>query len=200
MTVKTPPMKPGRGRPRSAVAREAALRAARSLIEESGVTAVTMEAVAARAGVGKPTLYRSWPNAQALAMAALMHAEQPSPPALGDKSPIDAQRAQVQDLARRFASRAGRGAAVLVAMAEGETELSKAFRHHVILSSREGGRRLLEEASARGLLRDGLDLEVALDLIYGPLFFRLLLGRRPLDAAFAAEVFDQAMQGLRRQA
>src|SRR5690349_1217514 len=70
--VKEAAPKKARGRPRSEETRKAILRAARELLAEGGPGAVTMEAVAERAGVGKPTLYRSWPDRHAVAMAALM--------------------------------------------------------------------------------------------------------------------------------
>ena len=80
-----PSVKPGskskaepksRGRPRSTKAMKAILRAARKLLKEGGPAAVTMEAVAEHAGVGKPTLYRWWPNRHAVMMAALMEEEE----------------------------------------------------------------------------------------------------------------------------
>src|SRR5579864_9001228 len=61
-----------RGRPRSLEARRAILRAAHELLAEGGLSSVTIEGIADRAGVGKPTIYRTWPNANAVAMAALM--------------------------------------------------------------------------------------------------------------------------------
>src|ERR1700733_11433873 len=64
-----------RGRPRSDSARRAILRAARELIDENGPTALTVEGIAARAGVGKPTIYRWWPDRHSVAMAALMEGE-----------------------------------------------------------------------------------------------------------------------------
>lgn len=87
-------------------------------------------------------------------------------------------------------------AALMPAAAEPDSELAKPFRHRVILAARDEGRRLLQRAIDDGTLRRGLDLDVALDLLYGPIFFRVLLGRGPLDAHFADRVFDHAMKGL----
>lgn len=191
-----------RGRPRSRAARERVLAAARALLEEGGAPAVTMEAVAARAGVGKPTIYRSWPNAQAVAMAALMElAPDAEPASKRDRRrpapALNALRAQLRSVVGVFATPAGRGAAQLIAASDGETEIAKAFRHRVILKSRTQGRTLLERAVEEGVLRADADLEAALDLIYGPIFFRLLVGHAPLDARFADAVLDTALEGLR---
>src|SRR5262249_24320148 len=72
-----------RGRPRSVAARRAILKAAHQLLAEGGLSSVTIEGIAARAGVGKPTIYRSWPNAHAVAMAALMEGERIEEPTAG---------------------------------------------------------------------------------------------------------------------
>ena len=66
--------RPPRGRPRSETARTRILAAARALLEERGLPGLTVEGIAARAGVGKPTIYRHWPNAQAVAMDAFSKA------------------------------------------------------------------------------------------------------------------------------
>jgi AcrR family transcriptional regulator len=185
----------GRGRPRSPAVREAVMRAARAMLDEVGPAGVTIEGVAARAGVGKPTVYRLWPNAQAVVMAALM--ESPAAavrPARG--SAVVALRRQTREVVATFASRTGRSVTLMLAAAEAETELAKAFRHHFILARRNEGRRLLEAAMANRELRRDLDIETALDLVYGPIFFRVLVGHGALDDAFADSVVDHMLRGL----
>lgn len=190
---------PRRGRPRSASARAAVLEAARALLEEGGLGAVTIEAVAARAGVGKPTIYRTWPNAHAVAMAALMDGEEGEGPTRGARTAISTLRRQLRSIARIFASRTGRSVALMLASSVGETELSRAFRNHFILARREEGRSLLRKAIERGELRGDLGpagLEVALDLLYAPIFYRILVGHAPLDDAFVDAVVEQLVRGL----
>jgi len=63
-----------RGRPRDPRTRAAILVAARDLLGRGGLTAVTIEAIAQKAGVSRPTIYRYWPNAPAVAMAAFLEA------------------------------------------------------------------------------------------------------------------------------
>ncbi|MBT9457125.1 MAG: TetR/AcrR family transcriptional regulator [Burkholderiaceae bacterium] len=189
-----------RGRPRSLTSRDAILKAARELMDQLGPAGVTMEAVAARAGVGKPTVYRWWPDRHAVAMAALMEAQPSDQPAAIAKRTRTLQAAlaqQMQDIADTFGSPRGRSVASMIAASDPNTELSKAFRNHFVLARREEGRGLLQEALQRGELREGLDLDVTLDLLYGPLFFRLLLGHGPLDAAFVKQLLMQALAGLR---
>jgi AcrR family transcriptional regulator len=185
-----------RGRPRDANARKKILAAAASLLDEGGIGAVTMESIAARAGVGKPTIYRAWPNAQAVAMAAFLETPQPSPQGARARSPLEALRRQLRKVAAVFATRAGRNTAMMIAAAQNDSELAKVFRNHFILKSREEGRMLLTAAVAARELRKGADIEAALDLIYAPLYFRLLIGHGPLDAAFTDSILEMALTGL----
>lgn len=186
-----------RGRPRSSAARSAILDAARGLLHEGGLGAVTVERIAERAGVGKPTIYRSWPNAHAVAMAALLDTA-PTDATGPDRarSPLAALRIQLQNIVEVFASPPGRSVAHILAAAETETELSKAFRHHFILARRQEGRALLAAAIAAGEIRSGIDLEVALDLLYAPIFYRLLVGHAPLDKRFTDAVLRHVVRGL----
>lgn len=186
-----------RGRPRDQAARAKILDAARKLLNEGGAAAVTMEELAARTGVGKPTIYRSWPNAQAVAMAALIDVQAVARPARAGRSPILELKRVLRGLAAVFASRAGRSAAALIAAADPDTEIAKAFRHHVIMRSREQIRELIVRAIAGGEVRPDIDLDVALDLVVAPVFFRLLLGHGPNDEAFADSVVDHVLAGIR---
>ena len=179
-------------------ARASILRAAAEILAESGITAVTMEGVAARAGVGKPTLYRSWRNAHELAMAALIETEKAPPAARASASALDDLRQQLRKVAAVFASRTGRTVAMMVAAADAETEILKVFRTHFILARREEGRSLLQLAIGQSAVRADVDLEVALDMIYGPLFYRLLVGHKPLTAEFTDGLLTHALAGLGR--
>jgi AcrR family transcriptional regulator len=185
-----------RGRPRSARARTAILAAARAILEEGGITALTMEGIAARAGVGKPTIYREWPNAHAVAMAALMSAADASPKIASAASALTELRRQLRAVAGVFALRAGRQAAIMIASASGETELSKSFRNHFILARRDEGREIISRGISQGELHARIDIEVVLDMIYGPVFYRLLMGNGVLDEKFTDAVVDHALRGI----
>lgn len=192
----------GYGDRSSAESRRSILHAARELLTEGGIAAVTIEAIATRSGISKPTIYRSWPNAHAVAMAALMEnvhmsarvAAMPAKRQHGDA--ICALRAQLREVARVFSAPLGRNVALMIAASERETELSKAFRDHFILARRNEGRSFVRQAIADGELRTDLDVEVTLDLIYAPIFYRLLMGHAPLDARFTDSVLTHALCGL----
>jgi len=196
--VKKNPHAPGpraRGRPRSDKARQAILRAARELIDELGPAGLTMEGIAARAGVGKPTLYRWWPDRHSVAMAALMESETLTA-APGGNAPLSSLRKQLERVVEVFAAPVGRAVATMIAAADSDSELAKAFRNHFILARREEGRALLQLAQRAGEIRRDANIEVALDMIYGALFYRLLMGHAPLDATAARLILKEALRGL----
>jgi AcrR family transcriptional regulator len=156
-----------------------------------------MEAVAARAAVSKPTVYRWWPDRHAVAMAALMEGETDERLTSSRQAGIARLRQQLRAIAKRLATSTGRHVTSMIAAAEPETELSKAFRNHFVLARRAEGRILLEQAIKNHEVRRDLDIEIALDLLYGPLFFRLLMGHAPLDESLMDQVLDAALAGMR---
>ena len=188
---------PRRGRPRSEAARGKILAAARRLLEQRGLSGLTVEGIAALAGVGKPTIYRHWPNAQAVAMDAFLESAEADEDTAARGSALPALRRQLAGIAVAFTSPAGRSTAAMIAAAQNDSELAKVFRNRFIMRSRETGRALLQGAIAEGELRADINLEVALDLIYAPLFFRLLIGHGRLDRAFTDVLLDLALEGLR---
>lgn len=189
--------KPKRGRPRSEAARRAILNAASTLLEEGGISAVTMEAVAARAKVGKPTIYRSWPNARALAMATLMETDSAPTNVRETASPLADLERQLLKVVDKFATKRGGQVRLMLAAAEQDSEIAKGFRNQVILKSRVEGRDLLTRAIDAGDIRADANIEIALDMIYGPLFYRVLIGHLPLDEAFAKGLLREVLRGLR---
>ncbi|HYM00951.1 MAG TPA: helix-turn-helix domain-containing protein, partial [Blastocatellia bacterium] len=94
-----------RGRPRNEKARESVLRAARELLEEGGLSAVTIEGIAARAGVSKPTIYRSWKNSYAVAMAAFLESTEAHLPVKASGSAVADLRKHFRKVAEVFATR-----------------------------------------------------------------------------------------------
>lgn len=183
------------GRPRSSAAREAVLATAYHIVMSEGVGRLTIERVASETGVGKPTIYRTWANAQELAMAAFM-----AQPEAAFETPKGSARRRLQAHLRSvittFSTPRGRQITLTMASAEQESELAKAFRNQIILKSRETGRTLLEQAIASGNVKATLDMETALDMLYGPLFFRLLTGHRPLNAALADHLIETLFDGI----
>ena len=184
------PSPSGRGRPRDPRTRAAILAAARALLERGGLTAVTIEAIAAKAEVSRPTIYRYWPNAPAVAMAAFLEASGAPAAGKSSRSPLAALRAQLHAVADAFAAPTGRSVAAMVAAAQSETELAKAFRNEFIARNRDAARLLLERCIADRVVAAPADIDLALDLIFGALFFRLLMGHAPITRGFVDQLID----------
>ncbi len=179
-----------RGRPRDPRTRAAILAAARALLERGGLTAVTIEAIAQKAGVSRPTIYRYWPNAPAVAMAAFLDVTGAPEAARNTRSPYAALRAQLHAVADAFAAPTGRSVAAMVAAAQSETELAKAFRNEFIARNRDATRLLLERCIEERLTAPPADMELVLDLVFGPLFYRLLMGHAPITRGFVDRLLD----------
>jgi AcrR family transcriptional regulator len=180
-----------RGRPRSAAARQSALDAAFSIFEEKGLPGVTMEAVATRAGVGKPTLYRYWSNSHELVMAAVLEQtklSQSLSARLDVNLPfLDALRGSLTRFIEMFATPKGRQMAAMLAGMEMDSELAKAFRSQILLKGRAEGVAVLSDARSKGQLPDK-PIEPLADMLYGAIFYRLLIGHSGIDANFVDDL------------
>lgn len=177
----------GPGRPRSEAARKKALAAAREIIAEVGPLRLTVEEVARRAGVGKPTIYRNWANAQEICMAALTGDAAVEAPRPAGEPPKATFAALMRRTMSRLNSRHGRQMALMLAGADPESEIFRAFANRVVLEGRREGLALLREAQAGGGLARGLSAEAAVDMAFGAVMARLLLRHEKLDDRLADE-------------
>src|ERR1700722_15135854 len=170
-----------RGRPRSARAHEAILQAAVGLLLENGLAAVSMDAVAARAGVSKATIYRWWPTKETLALDALYH-EWDVPPARDTGSLRGALLSLLRPWVRLAGRRPyGRAIAALITEAQTNPEFAREYRERFLAPRRDLARAVLLRAIDRGEIPADTKMDVALDLLYGPLYHRLLHGHAPLN-------------------
>lgn len=184
------------GRPRNHGADEAVLTAAYEMLADGGLPAVTIEAVSARSGIAKPTIYRRWPNRTAVAIAAFAARMLHEIP-LVDTGDAQADLVEtVRQLAEFYTTPAGTVLAQLVAA--GVTDQQAAARlHETYFAVR---RRELEaiwnRAVSNGAVRDGIAFDDVLDLLFGPILYRLLIGPEPLDGRTAATLAELALNGL----
>jgi AcrR family transcriptional regulator len=187
----------GRGRPRSEEADRAILSAATALLAERGLGGMSMEEVAARAGVGKATVYRRWPSRGALALDAFLaefKAQQPVPDTGSFRGDLRAAlRGWTRSVTR---TPAGRMLAGLIAEAQRDPALAAAWRDQVIEPLRARNTVLLDRAIARGEIPADTDKDVVLDLLFGSAYHRLLNGHRPLTEEFARQVADLIVAGV----
>jgi AcrR family transcriptional regulator len=179
------------GRPRSARSRAAILAAAGDLMMEGGLASATVEAIASRAGVGKATIYKWWPSRAAVALEGFMQraAELGSFPE--STTAIESIRAQMLGVLELFTeSPAGPLMRSLAADAQFQPEIAAALRDQWLAPRRAISAEILGRGIARGELRADLEIPVVVDLIYGPLYYRLLFGHESLDVAAVDALLD----------
>jgi AcrR family transcriptional regulator len=186
------------GRPRSERSRQSILAAAGALLHEQGLRAMTIEAVAARAGVSKKTIYRWWPSRGVLALDAIYAEWSRARGVVPNRGTLQRDlRARMRATVRVLNSPAlGSTLAALIAEAQTDPELAHAYNEHVLMPLREQIAVILERAITRGELPTDLDREAAIDLLQGPLFLRLLHTHAPLDQPFADTIVRLAIGGL----
>jgi AcrR family transcriptional regulator len=165
--------------------------AAKELLDEQGFAATSIDQIARRAGVGKQTIYRWWPNKAAVVLEA--HAEQAAErvpiPDTGDlRSDL---RAAAAAFSRNLSDSAiGRVCVELIGEAQVDERFAAAYREMFVATRRAVLRELLERARERGEVRKDVDLELALDLFFGPIWYRRLVRHAPLTREFAHAMAD----------
>ncbi len=164
-----------RGRPRSAQADTAIVDAVLELITEQGLGSLTVESVAARAGVGKATLYRRWPNKDALVLDALAHLNDALPPVLGDTLRERLVSLLTPMRCRPQAARSMRLIPRVLSHREGSPELYECFFEQVIAPRRERFLVELRAAAEAGEIRADVDLELAVNALVGPVLYQSLV-------------------------
>ena len=176
---------------RSERAHRAIVDAAKELLDEQGFAATSVDQIARRAGVGKQTIYRWWPNKAAVVLEA--HAEQAAErtplPDTGDlRSDL---RAMAATFTRNLSDRViGRVCVELIGEAQIDERFAAAYREVFVTERREAVRALLERGRDRGEVRDDVDIELALDLFSGPVWYRRLVRHAPLTPDFAHALAD----------
>lgn len=193
----TPAPRAGVGRPRSERAHAAILAAAADLLVEGGWAAATIEAIAARAGVSKVTIYKWWASRGAVAVEAYF-ARYAQTIVFEDSGDIAADLTnQIRVMIRAFRGRAGQVMAELVGQAQLDPHLAEMLRAQWIQPRREITAGVLRRAIDRGQLRADVDLELLMDQLYGPLYYRLVLAHQPLVPSLAEGLVRAALDGAR---
>jgi AcrR family transcriptional regulator len=194
----TTPVAPRRpGRPRSVEADEAILEAAIDAFVEDGWNGLTIEGVAARAGVGKATIYRRYPCRKDLLFAAARRLAQERDPVPDTGSLHGDLVALVESFVRMLGStRHGQAIPEMVAATAKHPELNPPYRE--FLSERRAAwRAAIERGVERGELRPGVDRELLVDLLVGPLFYRTLVSHDPIDEPYLHDLVDGALRAAR---
>lgn len=165
------------------------LAAARDLLTDRGLPGLSVDEIATHAGVSKNTIYRWWPTKAAVLMDAFTDAfaDRMSVPAEGDA--LTRLRTTVRRVATLMSDPdARRPFVALVAAAQHDPELAAALRDRFIAGRRAEVGELLAEARSAGGFPTGFDPDTAIDLIYGALYYRLLISGETLDSGYADRI------------
>jgi AcrR family transcriptional regulator len=182
-------------RPRSARAHNDVLEAASRLFAERGIDATSMDAIAAASGVSKATIYKHWPDKDALCLEVLsrIHGhDAPSPSRRTGDLRADLLAVLVHEPPPEFAEVRSRMTPHLVSYGIRNPEFGKAWRLRVLEPPRTELAGLLRHARAQGTLSTTVDVEVAMAMLLGPLFYRHIMGMvdRPISSRLPENVVD----------
>lgn len=184
------------GRPRSVQADRAIIHATLEVFAESGAEGLCIEKVAAKAGVGKATIYRRWPGKEDLLLDAISALRSPLPKPKGESvredlaALVDAIGKESGDprRVRQFALLLGEGAAY--------PRLLERYVETVVEPRREIVRSVLKRGVATGELREETNVEAAVDMLTGAVLARPRTGRDRADRGYARRVVDELLTGL----
>lgn len=185
-----------RGRPRDELVDRALLDAALALLAEGGPDALTIDAVATRAGVARTTVYRRWRGKPELMAGVLEHVAPRLMPAPNLGRTRDDLVAIVEAALRALADADVRNLiAAIVAEATRNEALAQHFRRRLLDLRREELRDVLERGIARGELPREVEVEVAADLLIGPVYYRVLVAGEQPGPQYAERVVDSFLRG-----
>ena len=182
-------------RPRSARAHDAVLDAASRLFAERGIDSTSMDAIAAASGVSKATIYKHWPDKDALCLEVLsrIHGhDEVSPSRLTGDLRSDLLAVLAHEPPPQFAEVRSRITPHLVSYGVRNPAFGKAWRLRVLEPPRTQLAGLLRQARAQGLLSKSVDIDVAMAMLLGPLFYRHIMGMvdRPIPSNLPQAVVD----------
>jgi AcrR family transcriptional regulator len=186
------------GRPRSEHARLAILRGTLQLLEQKGFPNLTIEDVAAKANVGKATVYRWWPNKAALIADAFASSATRKLHFPDTGSVFSDMSKQMSQLVKIFRSRRGRIVAAILSGGQTDRELIAAFRERFLKPRRQEAYVTLRRGIARGELRADQDLDLLLDSLYGPIYMRFLIQHDHLSTEFVNNLCRLVLRGALR--
>ncbi|MFJ9760939.1 TetR/AcrR family transcriptional regulator [Streptomyces sp. NPDC101149] len=178
--------------------RQAILTATRTLVAEEAYEKITIEAIAARAGVGKQTIYRRWPSKSAVVFAALLALSEDADQsvALPDTGDLEADlklvmRATAEEFADPAFDRLIRAVNTEIA---NDASLAAEYREKLAQPLEEAKRARLRSAQKAGQIAADADLDLALEMLYAPLFQRWLHRSGPVTAAYADSLVDATLR------
>jgi AcrR family transcriptional regulator len=185
------------GRPRSESIRVAILHTTLKLLGENGFSDLTIAEVAARASVGKATVYRWWPDKAALIADAFSRSATPELHFPDTGSVDNDMSQQMRQLIKIFRSPRGRIVSAILGGGQSDRGLITAFRERFLKPRRQEAYATLRRGILRGELRHDIDMDLLLDSLYGPIYMRFLLRHDRLSPDFVDNLCRLVLGGAR---
>jgi AcrR family transcriptional regulator len=186
------------GRPRSEHATRSVLKAVLSLGEEIGFGNITVEGIAAKTGVAKTTIYRRWPNVSSIVVDALLAEMTLAAPLELRSTARENLTWTMLKLARAFRGRQGKILRELICRSQNDTGLQDAIRLRLFAPRRSASQAIIMKGIKQGELRADVDVDVMLDALFGPIYYRLLVPhhRRPISDAYVNVLVETVFAGI----
>jgi AcrR family transcriptional regulator len=175
------------GRPRDEGIDTEVVAAVLQVLKTRGYRAVTIAGIARRVKTARTSLYRRWPSKRHLVAYAVV-SEMGASPAADTGALREDLEAATRTLLRAFAGPLGQALPGLVADMAQDPELAATIREEVLAARRKSMRDAFERAGARGEIREGLEIELLIDMLTGPFYYRALFGHAPITAHMTREV------------
>src|SRR6184192_4483189 len=188
-----------KGRPPSemAASHDAIMDAVYALLQKKSVRDLTMEAVAKRAGVGKPTLYKWWPTKATLVLAMLCERMAPKLEKPTVLTAEESLRFRARSLIKAFNGPFGRIVAGLIAEGQSEPAVLQEFFGRWVSPRRTATIADLQRGKNAGELRSETEPVLLNDAIFGAIYYRMLLSSGPLTRRFGEDLVEQVIRGHR---
>lgn len=187
LPVTAPSTARGVGRPRSEETRTQILAATVRLLETRTIQSISIEAIAKEAGVGKATIYRWWDSKALVVIDAFIEHHLVKTPMPHDLPPGEAVASHLISLIHEYAGWSGRIVAQIIAEGQADPAVLREFRERFHYGRRALVREMLEEWRGTAKIRVPPNIETLSELLYAPVYMRLLVGNGPLDDHFARE-------------
>lgn len=187
-----------RGRPRNVETQNAILTAAYELLLEHGFAAVTIEKIAERAQVSKATIYKWWPNKGAVIMDGYMHEATARLPVPDTGSVFEDIQLHASNLARFLTSREGKVITEIIGEGQSDPGLAVEYQTRYIQPRRREAWGIIEKGVERGELKSDCDIALCIDLVYGSIFYRMLVSGEPMEDGYVNRVVTSLFDGIRK--
>lgn len=183
------------GRPRSENARQAILRSTIKLLRKGGFDQLSIEAIAANAGVGKATVYRWWPSKGALVVDAFALSTEDELHFQDSGSVYRDMSLQMNRFLAVLHSPRGHIVRAILGAGQSDHQLLEEFRKRLLRPRRQEAYEALRRGMERGELPQNLDLDVVLDTLYGAIYMRFLIRHDKLSENYVNEVCRMVLEG-----